>query len=549
MHTPRGSKRVATLHTVLILGLVFGCDGESTLDAGLDSGPDASASLDAAATCARPSDCEDGVFCTEHVCMPGTASADARGCVPVDGPCLAGEACDEDAEMCVANDCSVPDADGDGDPSIACGGGDCDDNDDTRYPGNGEVCDADGHDEDCVPASLAGDDGDEDGDGFTSALCCNGPSCGEDCDDDDPAIRPGARETCDGRDDDCDGAVDEETDGPICPGGVCRAGRCDLDTWARTFAAEVADVAMDGDGNVYAVGSFFEASDFGAGVVAADRGLYVVSYAPDGRYRWDRTYPAERDIRVPRVVFDESADRIYVSAFVLDGTTPGGTTPFSGALLFALDRTGALLWHQGYSAGVTFTQLAADNGPIAAGSFAGPINLGGSDRSSSASLDAFVVRFGAAGAHQWDYVSDNELGSEIRLRGLAVLGDGSVAAAGGFTHTFFGETDFGGGGRTSDASDSFVLLLDSAGSYRWDFESGGTGPDSALDVTASVGQLYMTGSYSGEVTFGAESVSSTDERSYLLQLNATGVPSRVASFGAGPRNEIASMDLDSSGNL
>jgi hypothetical protein len=42
---------------------------------------------------------------------------------------------------------------------------------------------------------------DEDGDGY---------AVGEDCDDGDAAVHPAAEERCDGRDDDCDGSIDEE---------------------------------------------------------------------------------------------------------------------------------------------------------------------------------------------------------------------------------------------------------------------------------------------------------------------------------------------------
>jgi hypothetical protein len=78
--------------------------------------------------------------------------------------------------------------------------GDCDDNDDTRYPGAPEPCD--GLDNDC---DLAVDEGfDEDGDFITV--------CAGDCADNDPYTYPGAPELVDGLDNDCDGIIDNHND-------------------------------------------------------------------------------------------------------------------------------------------------------------------------------------------------------------------------------------------------------------------------------------------------------------------------------------------------
>ena len=104
-----------------------------------------------------------------------------------------------------------PDADGDGVMDSACGGSDCDDNDPNRYPGNTEVGDLEGHDEDCDPKTFG--ERDADGDGYYNNWDCNSDgstlNCGTDCDDSRANVHPGVAEVCNNIDDDCDGKVDE----------------------------------------------------------------------------------------------------------------------------------------------------------------------------------------------------------------------------------------------------------------------------------------------------------------------------------------------------
>jgi hypothetical protein len=94
----------------------------------------------------------------------------------------------------------LTDADRDGFRAVAEGGNDCDDHDADVYPGAPEVP-YDGIDQDCSGADLD----DVDGDGVPYP---------EDCDDDDAAVHPGARDACyDGVDADCAGNDDFDCDG------------------------------------------------------------------------------------------------------------------------------------------------------------------------------------------------------------------------------------------------------------------------------------------------------------------------------------------------
>jgi len=94
-------------------------------------------------------------------------------------------------------------------------GGDCDDDDSTVNPGASEICD--GQDNDCDSA-LPADEIDDDSDGFVECTLDSGgwdgtvSKSGDDCDDSDDDVNPGADEYCDGtEDEDCDGSVDEST--------------------------------------------------------------------------------------------------------------------------------------------------------------------------------------------------------------------------------------------------------------------------------------------------------------------------------------------------
>jgi hypothetical protein len=111
------------------------------------------------------------------------------------------------------------DGDGDGFDSWE----DCDDADPDINPAAPEVCD--GIDNDCdgdvdeedvahAPVWFADADDDGFGDPRSRSAACSAPegtvADGADCDDGDASINPAGIEVCNGRDDDCDGEIDED---------------------------------------------------------------------------------------------------------------------------------------------------------------------------------------------------------------------------------------------------------------------------------------------------------------------------------------------------
>lgn len=94
-----------------------------------------------------------------------------RACVAGPRPaCATGTTWSDRDQACIAPRRHT-DLDGDGVDSIADGGSDCDDTDARRFPGNIEICDELGRDEDCD--FETGGRRDSDGDGHDSNMCFN----------------------------------------------------------------------------------------------------------------------------------------------------------------------------------------------------------------------------------------------------------------------------------------------------------------------------------------------------------------------------------------
>ncbi len=115
-------------------------------------------------------------------------------------------------------------------------GNDCDDTDAAINPGATEICD--GLDNDC-DGVIPADETDADGDGYMV--------CENDCDDTDPVVNPGATEICNGIDDDCDGDIDEGVgSGLTWTGNVTFTSQAQLDDWLACYSIIDGNLTISG---------------------------------------------------------------------------------------------------------------------------------------------------------------------------------------------------------------------------------------------------------------------------------------------------------------
>lgn len=488
-------------HIALFAALAAACDGPVVPH---DAGGRMDASwADSGEPCARDLDCP-GTYCDPQRCLPGDPRADPRGCTPSVAPCAAGETCDEASRSCVPGTCAgEPDVDGDGHDSIACGGDDCADDDETRFPGNGEVCDAARHDEDCLADTVGHVDADMDG--FVGATCCNGDVCGPDCDDTSASVRPDVLELCNGRDDDCDSMTDEERAGPICPGGVCSAGTCRLSPWDHTFgepamAPRTSLAAMDALANVYVMSSFtgtaaFDGGPFVARPTGARNGA-VVAYAADGTHRWDRHVAGDLDDQLAMSLSRDGAS-VYVAGGFFDEVDLGDGVAASavGPAVFVAELDAA----DGHPTRVEAIPLRLGRIVAVAPSASGLRVLGLAQERTTIAGASVLGGFVADLSVSLAVTSARALTGVLDVRGMVSLPGGGHAIVG----EGFGVVDLGcAPAGAPDSGSFFVAAFDGSGTCRWLYWLPVEGFDTWDIASGPDGSVFASGEFGGPIDFG-----------------------------------------------
>ncbi|MFD2718942.1 T9SS type A sorting domain-containing protein [Hymenobacter monticola] len=283
-------------------------------------------------------------------------------------------------------------------------------------------------------------------------------------------------------------------------------------------------MTTDAAGNVFVAGYFFGTVSFGA-ITLTSQGyfdMFIAKWSPAARaFVWAKQVRGTTYVQPDRLVSSGGslyvAGRFYYTA-TFDNTslTAAGTNGANADVFVAklLDGGGTASWAWAVRAGGSGNDIAtglAVNGPnvYATGSFAGTAAFGATALTSAGDTDGFVAKLldaGTAASFGW-VLSIGSTGSDFS-NALAVSGT-ALYLAGGFS----GAVGFGSTVLTSTNFDMFVAKLTDAGSaasFNWALAVGGASSlVNPSDLAVGGGNVYVTGRFQGQCTFGTAQLSST----------------------------------------
>jgi len=408
------------------------------------------------------------------------------------------------------------DDDTDGFASLACGGGDCDDTRPAVHPGVTEICndlddDCNGTIDDGLRTAYWPDaDGDGHGDRAMARTGCTVPAgsalVGGDCDDTNANVHPGAPPLCDGIDDDCDlttaASDDLDGDGYLTLGATCSGG---------PFAGEPRTDCNDGDASVHPgnVESCNGRDDDCDGTLD---GALATAWCNDGRYpHATATCTSGACAFVCTAPYDDCAS-----------SSPGCETDLSSSASACGSCGRACQTGEYCSVSIcrpslvaayapepppTVLSMANDGTLVVAGTYSGTINFWGYPETSTGGTDVFYASYhpGYLAAGQ---ITANHVGGT----GNETLGDAYLVPSPAtwmyLTGSYTGSMTFGSTTITSaGGTDGFLLCVSSTGSFRYLRSYGGTGNDSLGQVVAdATGRVFVTARFVGQVNFGGTTI-------------------------------------------
>jgi Beta-propeller repeat len=346
-----------------------------------------------------------------------------------------------------------------------------------------------------------------------------------------------------------------------CPlGKECRTnGQCSLPKgWVRSGGGASSDeakgVAVDASGNVFLTGAFYNKASFGKATIAGGGGdnFFVAKFDRDGAALWAHTPGGSSDHSAESIAVDTAGNAFVTGHF--EGPVTFGATklvPLGSGDIFVVkySSAGKIIWVNSAGWNLFDNGMGVDVDPggniFVSGYFRGPAKFGSITVPNTAGFDVFLTKYSNSGKEVWAR-SGIGLGWEFGLD--VAIDDGGDAYVTGF---FNGSVAFGATSLSSKgADDIFVARYSQGGKLLWARSAGGLlvdwGSSIAVDSSKNV---YVTGSFEGNATFGTTTLASKGDASiFVAKYSPQGQLLWAESAGGSSEDGGTGIAVDSGGN-
>ncbi|MCJ8163894.1 SBBP repeat-containing protein [Pontibacter sp. E15-1] len=291
------------------------------------------------------------------------------------------------------------------------------------------------------------------------------------------------------------------------------------------------NITVDGSGNVYVAGIFFNSATFGATIITASRDeqVFIAKYAANGNLTWVKMAGGLGSCFTHDIATDNSGNLYLTGQFWLTATF-GSTTLYkdesiitSGEIFIAkYDAYGNALWaKQAGGAGrdaATGIVVDSNGNSYITGFFQGSAATFGTATVTGSNVkNIFLAKYSATGGAVW--VKTHQSSGDAEGTAIDLDASGNIYTAGYFegSATFGNATLISYGGY-----DMFFAKYDANGTVTGAMQAGGSGMDIAkgLDVSAN-GGIYFTGDFRGPATFGNITLTGTVVSGKLSAITST----------------------------
>lgn len=279
--------------------------------------------------------------------------------------------------------------------------------------------------------------------------------------------------------------------------------------WVKQGKAPKAEqgnaITHDNDGNIYITGTFQDSVRFDNILLTTSFGDYCAKYDTLGNVIW-----AKKNIGGEGIQFDGN-DHLY-------------TFSKSGKTLKKLDLNGNTIWSKtlyttsNFGSDAIVNVFPKDNDVYVTGYFSYDAYFGNDTLTNRGGWDAYIAKFDVNGQNIWA----TSIGSSALDKGYDIYVNNmdELYAVGYFNDTaYFDATQV----ISSGSADAFLAKYDENGDLVWVNSYGTPNFDLAARIVADENEdIYITGRYTGDITFGSTTLTSVNSDAYIAKFDNGG---------------------------